>query len=97
MTIAVDLGRKETKQTKAIPSECQTVWIQIRPNVLSGLIWVQSVCKSYQQTALGGTLHADLSSKARGLKFCQSIHPHLNLVCANSKGSGETAHLGSLV
>ena len=25
---------------------CQTVWIQIRPDVL---IWVQTVCKGYQQ------------------------------------------------
>ena len=24
---------------------CQTVWIQIRPDVLSGLIWAQTVCK----------------------------------------------------
>ena len=29
--------------------ECQTVRIQIRPNFLSGLIWVQTVCKWYQQ------------------------------------------------
>ena len=28
-------------------------WIQIRPDVLSDLIWVQIVCKSYQQTTLG--------------------------------------------
>ena len=28
----------------------QTVWIQIRTDVLSGLIWVQIVCKDYQQT-----------------------------------------------
>ena len=34
-------------------SMCQIVWIQIRPDILSGLIWVQTVCKSYQQTALG--------------------------------------------
>ena len=34
------------KILSGIPSECQTVWIQIRPNI-SGLIWVQSVCKSY--------------------------------------------------
>ena len=33
-----------------IPSGCQTVWIQIRPDILSGLIWVQTVCKGYQQT-----------------------------------------------
>ena len=30
-------------------SECQTVWIQIRTDVLSVLIWVQTVCKGYQQ------------------------------------------------
>ena len=31
-------------------SECQMVWIQIRTDILSVLIWVQTVCKSYQQT-----------------------------------------------
>ena len=31
-----------------------TGWIQIRPNVLSVLIWVQTVCKGYQQTTLVG-------------------------------------------
>ena len=30
---------------------CQTIGIQIRPNML-GLIWVQSICKNYQQTTL---------------------------------------------
>ena len=38
------------KTLPGIPPECQTVWIQIRPNILSGLIWVQTVCKCYQQT-----------------------------------------------
>ena len=33
-----------------IPSECLTVWIQIRPDVSSGLILIQTVCKIYQQT-----------------------------------------------
>ena len=28
--------------------QCQTVWIQTRPDILSGLIWVQTVCKGYQ-------------------------------------------------
>ena len=36
------------------PSECQTVWTQIRPDKMSGLIWVQTVCKSYQQMTLVG-------------------------------------------
>ena len=37
-----------------IRSEWQTVWIQIRPGILSGLIWVQTVCKGDQQMALVG-------------------------------------------
>ena len=32
-----------------ITSEYQPAWIHIRPNILSGLIWVQSVRKGYQQ------------------------------------------------
>ena len=40
------------KFLSGIPSECQTVWVQIRPDVLSGLFWVQTVCKDYQQTML---------------------------------------------
>ena len=35
-----------------VPPVCLTVWIQIRPDVLSGLIWVQTVFKCYQQTTL---------------------------------------------
>ena len=31
-------------------SVCQIAWNQLRPDVLSGLNWVQTVCKSYQQT-----------------------------------------------
>ena len=31
--------------------QCQTDWVQIRPDILSGLIWVQTVCKGYQQIA----------------------------------------------
>ena len=42
------------KFLSGIPSECQTVWIQIRSDILSGLIWVQTVCKDYQQTTLAG-------------------------------------------
>ena len=31
-------------------SKCQTDWIQIRHDILSCLIWVQTVCKDHQQT-----------------------------------------------
>ena len=40
----------------SIPSECQTVWIQVRPDILSGLIWVQTVCKGYQQMTKVATI-----------------------------------------
>ena len=42
-----------------MPSGCQTVWIQIRPDILSGLIWVQTVCKGYQQSTLEKSPLAD--------------------------------------
>ena len=29
--------------------KCQTAWAQIRPDVVSGLICIQTVCKVYQQ------------------------------------------------
>ena len=28
-----------------IYQKCQTLWIQIRPDILSNLIWVQTACK----------------------------------------------------
>ena len=47
-----------------IPSECQIVWNQIRPDILSGLIWLQTVCKSYQQTTLGDKKISSFSAQA---------------------------------
>ena len=38
------------KIISGLSSECQTVWIQIRPYILWSLIWVQTVCKKYQIT-----------------------------------------------
>ena len=40
------------KILSGIPSECQTVWIQIRPDIVSGLLCVQTVCKGFQQMTL---------------------------------------------
>ena len=37
------------KIISGITSGCQTVWIQIRPDKMSGLIWVQTVWKGYKQ------------------------------------------------
>ena len=35
---------------RKISSERQTVWKQIRPDIMSGLIWDQTVCEGYPQT-----------------------------------------------
>ena len=53
---SADFFSKSTFQKilSGITSEYQTDWIQIRPDILSGLIWIQSVCKSYEQTTLIG-------------------------------------------
>ena len=40
------------KNLSGIQPECQTVKIQINPEILSGLIPVQTVCKHNQQTGL---------------------------------------------
>ena len=48
------------KLFSGILSDCQTVWIQVRPAFRRAWIWVQTVCKSYHQTTLVGqvsTLH----------------------------------------
>ena len=37
-------------------SECHTVWTQIRPDILSGLIWVQTVCKQTTLHVVGKKL-----------------------------------------
>ena len=47
--LSADFFSKSTfcKIISGIPSECQAVGIQIRPDFLSGLVWVQTVCKSH--------------------------------------------------
>ena len=42
------------KMFKEIASECQTVWIWIRSDVLLDLIWVQTAYNDYQQKRVKG-------------------------------------------
>ena len=50
LSSVVFLNKHFRKNLSGIRSECQTVLIpiQIRPDVLSGLIWVQTLCKGCQ-------------------------------------------------
>ena len=36
---------------------CQEVWSLIRPNVLSDLNWVKTICKDFQQSAVNEMLN----------------------------------------
>ena len=65
-------------------SECQTIWIQIRTDVESVLIWLQTVCKEYKQTAkvaiikqVGNPLEKGHLSKYKLAKF----HARIIAVC----------------
>ena len=63
------------KILSGIASECQTNWIQIRPYVLSGLIWVQSVCKGYEQSTLVGNelKEKSLRLETGPLELCKKL------------------------
>ena len=41
--------KNKINQNSGISPEYQTVWIQIRPDIILGLIWVQTGCNSNQQ------------------------------------------------
>ena len=67
-----------------IPSECLTVRIQIRPELL-GLIWVQTVCKGYQQ-------RAKVSTSRERVKFADML-PKDCLPFKKMRGPNEEEYL----
>ena len=69
------------KTLSGIPSECQAVWMQIRPHILWGLIWVQTVWKCYQQTTSASKQRIRVGVVFRKFPqlyiFYQTYLPHL--------------------
>ena len=65
--------------------QCQTVWIQIRPNFLPVLIWVTIVCKGYQQMT-----KADNMYRKPRLCLCSLPNKKLNLVTQRVLWTGKT-------
>ena len=65
------------KNLSGIQSECQTVWIHIWPDLLSGFIWVQTICQGYQQTTLvGNELHRPMIKETHEfVKIHKGIYP----------------------
>ena len=52
LSSAVFFFRQNQLFRKKNISGIATEWIQIRQSILSGLIWVQTICKDYQQKTL---------------------------------------------
>ena len=63
------------KILSGIPLACQTVWIQIRPDVLSGLIWVQTVCRR-QKSPLAGKELTKYSDRQTDLQLPNKVQPY---------------------
>ena len=73
-----------------IASECQTVWILIRPEILSGLIWVRTVSKGYQQTKVSSLnwrllsiLQAPITAVEDEKKMSVVLNQNLKMSSAN--------------
>ena len=84
------------KIVSVISSECQKDWIQIRPDILSGLILVQFVCKGYEQTTLEDKelihrhivslyIHTQLTSRINCLNCGLVLFLRPYFVCASPK------------
>ena len=76
------------------PPECQAVWIQIRSELLSGLIWVQAVSNSYQRTTLVGKRKFENEWKNTGWSVKQTFGfrsggVHVWLCVRGGGGGGE--------
>ena len=77
------------KYLSGIPSECQIIWIQIRPDILSGLIWIQTVCKGYQQTTKVATSWKELIViysllRLKSVSINKTLILHENVCCGYS-------------
>ena len=80
---SADFFSKSTfsKSSFRIPSGCQTDRIHIRPDISSGLIWVQSFCKGYQQTTLvGNQLILNQQMTLVGRRFEVNMVSHSSLL-----------------
>ena len=95
MNIAVDLGRKATKQTNAdLSSEAIDNLI-----LVLAFIYIHTLCNCELQVCLNRVIstktfkcimYVDVSSGARDLNFGPSLHLHPYFVCVSSKGSGKS-------
>ena len=67
------------KHLSGIQSECQTVWIQIRSDVLSGLIWIQTVCKDVSRRQKPPVAEKELRAMNTLKKYKRTLHYETSL------------------
>ena len=60
-----------------IPSGSQKIWIQIRPNILSGLIWVQTVFRGYQRQRVNCNIAVELDWLQSLKQFFINVSYHI--------------------
>ena len=68
----------------SIPSGCPTVWIQIKPDILLGLIWVRTVCKGYISRQQKSPLAGRVKYKATCWYYTFWLKPRLKLISFGS-------------
>ena len=56
--------------------QVSNIWIQVMPNIFSGLIWIKTVCKSNQQTTLAGQGATYSASNMKPSILCRSLPNH---------------------
>ena len=66
---------QSANKISGIKPECQTVWIQIRPDILSGLIRLQTVCRGYQKK-----LPCRVNSFLASSSFCPLLITFANIL-----------------
>ena len=61
--------------------QCQTVWIQIRPDKMLGLIWVQTVFKGHQQKTQTDTeiINSTMTDTLVQIEFHNSLYINITL------------------
>ena len=61
--------------------QCQTVWIQIRPDVLSGLIWVQLFAKVINRQKVSKKLRNLLIGSSQMERECNQLCTSIKKTC----------------
>ena len=75
------------------PLDCQTVWIQIKTDILLVLIWVQTVCY-WQTTKFSACMQRAITGKDFSVQYISPWPAHFLLFSANQMQEKDHIQLG---